>query len=238
MADHGCHPLWSLDEPRNIDPATLPLAQRTCRDLRAWAAAHDATLNLDDPGATRVRPVTAAALEAEGHRLWEQLQHELGPQFEVLIHPETAAASLSPDPETAAAPPCVDVDERQRLRMIFARMAAMEQGCAAGHLVRSFVAAPDNRPAGIAWVPDGLPEVPHLDHDRVVELRGPGGQELLFVPLFELPAVLRQAAADRGVSEHWLRPLASLESDSPEVAVNGLMELICKLAPMHALPVE
>jgi len=129
----------------------------------------------------------------------------------------------------SAAAPCVDAQERQRLRLIFARLVALEQGCAAGSHVRSFVATPDNRPAGFGWVPQGLSEVPHLDHSRVVELRGPGGQELLFVPLSELAGVLRQAAADHGVPEEWLRPLASLDPGSPEVAVNGLMDLICRL---------
>lgn len=146
--------------------------------------------------------------------------------------PGEKTAANPPDPTSSAAAPCVDAQERQRLRAIFARLAEMEQGCAAGSHVRSFVATPDNRPAGFAWVPEGLSEVPHLDHRRVVELRGPGGQELLFVPLWELAGVLRQAASDSGAAEEWLRPLASLRPDSPEVAVNGLMDLICRLVAL------
>lgn len=236
MADIGCHPLWSVDDPHNIDPRSLPLTEETHRALGRWAAAHEANLDLDDPGSCGVSPTAAAAQEAEGRRLWRLLQRELGPQYEVLYHSESAAACIRADPGAAAAPPCVGDQERQRLRSIFERITHMEQGCAAGRHVRSLVAGPDDLPAGFAWLPGGLPEVPHLDHTRVVELRGPQGQELLFVPLSELAGVLRQAAADRGLSEERLRPLVSLEPGSPEVAVNGLMDLICRLVVCGAGP--
>lgn len=144
------------------------------------------------------------------------------------------AAEIPPPLEGPARAPAVDPAERQRLRAVFFRLAQLEQRCEAGSQQRSFVATPDNHPAGFAWVPAGLDEVPHLDHSRVVELRGPQGQELLFIPLGELALVVRQAAADRGYAESDLRALSSLLPDSPEVAVNSLFDLICRLVRAQA----
>ena len=126
--------------------------------------------------------------------------------------------------------PPVSSTERARLRQLFGRVLEFEAGCDAETHVRSFVGSPDGAPAGVAWLPPGLPAVPHLDHKRVVELAGPRGQTLFYVPLSELSTLLRQAAADRGLPEADLHPLASLAAEASEVAVHGLFDLLFRLA--------
>lgn len=84
MPDYQCHPLWDVDEPDNIDPATLPLGDETRRALDAWAARYDRTLNEDDPLASGfASSEDELAFEADGRRLWQQVQQELGPDYRV-----------------------------------------------------------------------------------------------------------------------------------------------------------
>ena len=232
MADHGRHPLWDVEEHLDVDPRTLPLTDATRWLLMTWAMHHADVVVLGEDGVPRVGPMDAAELVELGQRVCRRARQELAPQHEVLFHPEIAATVIRAD-LAPASPPTVEPEERLRLRRIFARVAQLEHRCAGGSYARSLVAGPDGAPAGLSWLPVGLGEVPHLDHRRVVELRGPGGEELLFVPLTELGGVLRQAAADHGASEERLRSLASLAPGAVEVAVNGLLELVLRLLILH-----
>jgi hypothetical protein len=50
--DYGCHPVWmdaSLGSRENTDPTDLPVEPALARDLHAWAAEFDATLDQDYP---------------------------------------------------------------------------------------------------------------------------------------------------------------------------------------------
>lgn len=91
MADYQCYPLW-WDEPElvgNIDPAKLPLSQETLDRLSNWTSAYDATLNQDYPPDSGFgSEEDAQAFEQEGISLWQQLQKELAPDYEVLYFSE------------------------------------------------------------------------------------------------------------------------------------------------------
>lgn len=91
MADYGCYPLWWVDKSLtgNIDPAKLPLSPETFHRLSNWASAYDATLNLDyPPDSGFASEEEAQAFELEGISLWQQLQKELTPDYEVLYFSE------------------------------------------------------------------------------------------------------------------------------------------------------
>ncbi len=85
MTDYGCYPLWRADGDKvgNIDPAKLPLSQETAARLQKWADSFDA--RKDDPGNSLSSTIEElAAFEREGISLWEQLQKELAPNYEVV----------------------------------------------------------------------------------------------------------------------------------------------------------
>jgi len=87
MTDYGCYPLWWADGDKvgNIDPAKLPLSQETAARLQKWADSFDDGLDWDDPGnSPSPTPEELAAFEREGISLWEQLQQELAPNYEVV----------------------------------------------------------------------------------------------------------------------------------------------------------
>lgn len=86
MADYGCYPLWWNDEVGNIDPESLPLNNNTIERLHKWAEAYNATLNWQDPADSPGFPSLEVeeAFEGEGISLWEQIQIELAPNYEVV----------------------------------------------------------------------------------------------------------------------------------------------------------
>jgi hypothetical protein len=88
MADYDCWPLWEASPGvvGNIDPETLPISRGLKDRLARWAAEFDASLNRDDPANSPVYPPEElAAFSAEGRRLGEDLQAELGPDFHVIV---------------------------------------------------------------------------------------------------------------------------------------------------------
>ena len=98
MLDYGCYPLWwhDSDQIGNIEPATLPLSQATLKRLEALAEANNAQLNWDDP-ANSPEPTEAEldAWEREGVELWQQLQTELSPDYEVVYFSERQGKILT-----------------------------------------------------------------------------------------------------------------------------------------------
>jgi hypothetical protein len=87
MPDYHSYPLWDVDDPDNVDPATLPLSDALRARLEAWADAYDAILNPDDPAASGFAGEAAArAFDAEGVRLWHALAAELGPGYAVAYY--------------------------------------------------------------------------------------------------------------------------------------------------------
>ncbi len=109
----------------------------------------------------------------------------------------------------------------------FDAIALYEEACDAGHYERSLVGDRQNRPLGFAWAPVGLNPLPSFLGPKTVELSGPGGQTLLFVPLHAIGDAARAGGARRGWTDddqRW-RVLASLDPGE-EPAVNGLFALL------------
>lgn len=89
MPDYESYPLWWADDSDvgDIDPATLPLSADLIDRLEQWADAYDATLNPDDPLASGFANAEAEAnFEAEGRSLWQQLQEQLKPDYQVVYY--------------------------------------------------------------------------------------------------------------------------------------------------------
>lgn len=96
MPDYFCCPLWDVDDPTNVDPATLPLSDALRARLQAWADAFDATLNVDDPWASPGFPSATAerAFEEEGRLSWGDLAVESGPGYSVAYYSVVASKLL------------------------------------------------------------------------------------------------------------------------------------------------
>jgi hypothetical protein len=88
MADYQCHPLWDLSPGMygDVDPNSLPTSTELRQQLADWARAFDETLDMADPANSGfANAEEEAAFKAEGIRLAERLQHELGSEFIVSI---------------------------------------------------------------------------------------------------------------------------------------------------------
>lgn len=82
MADYECWPLWWDGDGLvdNVAPADLGLSDGLTADLCAWAAAYDATLDRDDPAASRfASSEEERSFHARGERLAARVAEELGP---------------------------------------------------------------------------------------------------------------------------------------------------------------
>ena len=88
MTDYHCFPLWGdTEEGYNRDPNDLPLADELKSALHAWAASYDRTLNDDyPPDSGFPSPREEDAFEAEGLRLWQELQAQVGGAYEVVYY--------------------------------------------------------------------------------------------------------------------------------------------------------
>lgn len=90
MCDYHCSPLWEYgggDLVGNPDPNDLPLSDELKSALHAWAASFDRTLNDDyPPDSGFASPEDEDAFEAEGLRLWQELQTRLGAAYEVVYY--------------------------------------------------------------------------------------------------------------------------------------------------------
>ncbi|MCL9845574.1 hypothetical protein [Ralstonia solanacearum] len=88
MADYQCHPLWDLS-PRSyedIDPDTLPISEGLKKKISDWAAVFDETLDIADPANSGLKSGEVEAdFKAQGIKIAEQLQKELGPGFMVSV---------------------------------------------------------------------------------------------------------------------------------------------------------
>ncbi|ACK66414.1 conserved hypothetical protein [Rippkaea orientalis PCC 8801] len=97
MADYDSYPLWDMEDPNNIDPNELPLKKETIKHLLNWSNAYNQILNLDDPASSDFSSeIEAEEFEKEGVQLWEQLQKELFPEYEVFYFSEEQGEVLSP----------------------------------------------------------------------------------------------------------------------------------------------
>jgi hypothetical protein len=97
MAEYGNTVLWGIDaaDIGPIDLDQLPLTVDLKNALRAWAETYDKTLNQEyPPDSGFASPEDEAAFEAEGRRLWKDLQAQLGPEFRVSYYSSREARLL------------------------------------------------------------------------------------------------------------------------------------------------
>ena len=85
MADDQCSPLWEPGaNPYPVEPESLPISAKLSEQLWDWAAAYDATLNLEDPASGGfLSEQTRQEFIQSGAALQQRLQDELGDDFDV-----------------------------------------------------------------------------------------------------------------------------------------------------------
>src|SRR5262245_61445685 len=85
MTDYGCFPIWGVDDIGNVDPKSLPITMELRSSLAKWAEWYDGILNHEDPAQSGfVNEEDKQAFEAEGRRLWKELQSQLGGRYKVV----------------------------------------------------------------------------------------------------------------------------------------------------------
>lgn len=85
MADFDCYPLWDMDDGGDIDPTDLPLSKAIIERLLNWQKIYDGIIDWDDPAAAGfASEQEEIAFEREGVCLWQQLQKELGDEYEIV----------------------------------------------------------------------------------------------------------------------------------------------------------
>jgi hypothetical protein len=107
MADYGCYPLWwvSPDKVGNIHPETLPLIPETISRLEKSEEIYNTKLNWQDPAnSPGFSPEAEAAFEYEGISLWNQLQTELAPNYQVVYFSELLGKVLNHPTELEVLP--------------------------------------------------------------------------------------------------------------------------------------
>ena len=100
MPDYDCYPLWDMDDVGEFEPEELPLSVSTVERLLQWQDTYDGILNRDDPASSDfASEEDRVAFEQEGISLWQQLQKELGDEYEVFYMSELQHKLLSPPKE-------------------------------------------------------------------------------------------------------------------------------------------
>jgi hypothetical protein len=95
MADYQCYPLWNVEEVGNIDPNKLPISTVLKKHLNSWAECYDETLVIEEPKLSGFNnEKEALAFEEQGRFLWQQLQKELGNQYEIFYFSHLASQLL------------------------------------------------------------------------------------------------------------------------------------------------
>lgn len=85
MTDYNYYPLWDMDDVGDIEPWELPLSEETIERLLNWQKIYDGIIDWDDPASAGFASVEEEiAFEREGISLWQQLQKELGDEYEVV----------------------------------------------------------------------------------------------------------------------------------------------------------
>jgi hypothetical protein len=89
MAEYGGTVLWGVEatDIGPINPDDLPLTRELKSALHAWSASYDRTLNQEyPPDSGFANSAEEEAFDAEGRRLWMELQAQLGPEYKVVFY--------------------------------------------------------------------------------------------------------------------------------------------------------
>ena len=85
MTDYNYYPLWDMDDVGDIEPWELPLSEETIERLLNWQKIYDGIIDWDDPASAGfASEQEEIAFEREGVNLWQQLQKELGDEYEIV----------------------------------------------------------------------------------------------------------------------------------------------------------
>jgi hypothetical protein len=96
-----CSPLWDVHDPRNVDPASLPISAALITELSAWdkrygGPRHGGWSLHASPSGFRDDAEEAAYWE-EAERLGDRLRQELGPSWTILVwRPPTEVLGVRP----------------------------------------------------------------------------------------------------------------------------------------------
>lgn len=97
MAEYNYFPLWDMEEAENLEPEDLPISFVTVERLWNWAKRYDNNINWDDPKKATFKNLSEKeAFEQEGLILWQQLQKELAPPYQVFYFSERHHQLLNP----------------------------------------------------------------------------------------------------------------------------------------------
>ena len=84
--DYHAFPVWDLDDGGMVAPEALPIDAALVARLQEWADRFDATLDWDDPAASKT-PSRAwrRRFHSDGRVLARDLKAQLGPAYEVWL---------------------------------------------------------------------------------------------------------------------------------------------------------
>lgn len=89
MAEYNSSPLWDMETADNLELEELPLSGAIRQRLNDWARVYDRLLNWDDPADSAFPdPAAREAFDREGTLIWQQLQAELSPDYQVFYFSE------------------------------------------------------------------------------------------------------------------------------------------------------
>lgn len=96
MADYQYFPLWEMDDVGDIDPNELPLSEETITRLLKWQKIYDETMNWDAPSMSNfASKEDLIDFEIEGINLWNELQKELGEDYQIYYFSQLEGRLLS-----------------------------------------------------------------------------------------------------------------------------------------------
>lgn len=97
MAEYNYSPLWDMETADNIDLDELPLSRVVRQKLNDWAQIYDQIIDWNDPANSDFPNESARdAFEQQGLALWQQLQAELYPHYQISYFSEKQHQLLTP----------------------------------------------------------------------------------------------------------------------------------------------
>jgi hypothetical protein len=107
MAEYNYSPLWDMETADNLDLDELPLSSSIQKKLSNWAEIYNQIINWDNPADSSFSDVVQDNFEKEGVNIWQQLQEELSPNYQIFYFSEKHQRLLTPE----------DAETHNKLRM-------------------------------------------------------------------------------------------------------------------------
>jgi hypothetical protein len=98
MAEYNYSPLWDMETADNLDLDELPLSSSIQKKLSNWAEIYNQVINWDNPADSSFSDVlTQDNFEQDGIAIWQQLQEELSPNYQIFYFSEKQQRLLTPE---------------------------------------------------------------------------------------------------------------------------------------------